>query len=80
MGPSAVASFPAEAQQAVDEFPEGMFGAVAGGGQVGDQAGVPEHERDEAVGEDGKDIPFEGRSEVLIDALVIGIRDQPEHG
>ena len=55
---------PAEGEDAVDELPDRGLRAIAHRRQVGDQADVPEQERDRAVDADREDVPQERAAEV----------------
>ena len=74
MAPLAVATAPAHGEDAVEEFAQAGFAAVANRGEVGDHAEVPEDQGDREIGRDREDVPEQGRFEVLPDR--VGIRDR----
>ena len=76
VGPLARAAAPAEAEDGVEVFPDLVLHPVAHGGGVGDEADVPEHDRDGKIGGDGEDVPEQRAAEVGPDA--VAVRDGPE--
>ena len=74
MGPLAVGAAPAHGKDAVGHLTQARGGAVAKGGEVRDEAEVPENQRDGEIGGDRKDVPEERAAEVLPDG--VGVRDR----
>ena len=77
MAPLAVAAAPAEGEDAVDELADFRFATVAQGGEVRDEAGIPEEHRHGEVGRDRENIPQERGAEVLPDRVGVWHRGQP---
>ncbi len=68
---------PAHRPEAVDDLPEAARRAVAQGGEVGDQADVPEEQRDGGVGRDREDVPDERAPELRPHAHGVGVGEEP---
>ncbi len=73
--PVTVAAPPAEGEGAVDHPPDLGLAAVAQGGQVRDEARVPEEQRDREVGRDREDVPHERALEVRPHAHLVRDRE-----
>src|SRR5581483_11378702 len=58
-----------------DAFPMAL-GLVANRGQIGDDAHIPEQQRDSEVGADGKDVPDQGTAELRPERHRIRIRQE----
>ncbi len=68
---------PAEGQQPVDELPGTGLRPIANRRQVGDQADVPEKDRDRSVDADREDVPEQGAPEVGPHPHLIREREHP---
>src|SRR5438067_9805766 len=68
---------PAEREDTEEDLPSATSGAVARGGEIGNQADVPEHDRDDEIGQHGPDVPFERTSELRPHAHSRGVRKHP---
>ena len=76
-GPVAGRAAPSHGQQAVDHLRVFVFGTIAQGGKVGDQADEPEHERDGEVGRDREHIPDERAAELRPVVHGVRVREHP---
>ncbi len=75
--PVADRAAPSHRQDAVHRLGPRVACLVAHGRQVGNQADVPEDERNGAVGRDRKHVPHQRTAELRPDAHRVGIRKQP---
>ena len=75
--PVARRAAPAHGEHAVDMLREAAAGPVAQRREVGDQADVPEEERDRGVGRDREDVPDQRAAELRPQAHGVGVGQQP---
>ena len=70
--PLTVGSSPAKGKQSVGHLAETSGRPVTQGGEVGNQAEIPEDERDGEIRGDGEHVPKQGAAEVLPDGVGVG--------
>ena len=78
--PVARRAAPAERQRAEDDLLHLRHRAIPHRRQVGDEADVPEHDRDGGVGRDREHVPDERAAELRPQAHGVGIGEQPVGG
>ena len=75
--PVAGGTAPAHREHAVDDLLPAFVGAVAQGGQIGNQSDEPEQQRDGGVGRDRENVPHQRAAELRPYPHGVGIREQP---
>ena len=68
---------PAQRQDAIGPLDERVRGAVAQGGEVGDEPHVPEEQRHREIRGDGEDVLHQRAPELGLEAHGAGVREEP---